>query len=121
MQSEKYRQLVDKLVAKTDRHELDWKEAALRDSFQVSFPKYSLLLGEKDGPQDFSVPPPDIMLSIIDMSGNVIDTIYNFEIDDEGRGERPYFLKMRDLFRTVRQQVFGADKAVQEILSELGE
>jgi hypothetical protein len=120
MQSEKYRQLVDKLMAKTDRHELDWKEAAFPESFQVSFPNYSLLMREKERPEGFGAPPPDITLSIIDMSGNVVDTIYNFEIDGEGR-ERPYYLKMRDLYRAVRQQVLGADKAVEEILSELGE
>src|ERR1700733_6717337 len=120
MQSEKYRQLVDKLMAKTERHELEWKEGAYPDSFQVSFPNYSLMLEKKERPEGFGAPPPDIMLSIIDMAGSVIDTIYNFEIDAEGR-EKPYYLKMRELHRSVRQQVLGADKAVEEILSELGE
>ena len=120
MQSEKYRQLVDKLAAKTDRHELEWKEGAYPGSFQVSFPDYSLLLSEKVRSEGFNIPPPDITMSIIDMSGSVIDEIYNFEIDGEGR-ERPYYLKMRDLYRMVRQQVLGANKAVEAILSELGE
>jgi hypothetical protein len=120
MQSEKYRQLVDKLVAKTDRRELDWRESAHPDGFQVSFPNYSLLLRQKERGEAFGAPPPDIILSIVDMNGSVVDTIYNFEIDGEGR-EKPYYLKMRDLYRMVRQQVLGADKAVEEILSELGE
>lgn len=120
MQSEKYRQLVDRLIVKTDRHEVEWKEGAYPESFQVSFPNYALLLREKERSQDFNAPPPDIMLSIIDMDGSVIDTIYNFEIDADGP-ERPYYLKMRDLYRIVRQQVLGADRAVEEILSELGE
>lgn len=119
MQSEKYRQLVDRLVTKTERHELDWKEGAGPDSFQVAFPNYSLLLKEKERIEPFSSPPPDIVLMIVDMNGNIIDTIYNFEIDIEGR-EKPYYLKMRDLYRIVRQHVLGADKAVEEILSELG-
>lgn len=120
MQSEKYRQLVDRLLTKTDRREVEWKEGAYPNSFQVSFPNYALLLREEDKKEGFVSPSPDIMLSIVDMGGDVIDTIYNFEIDAEGR-ERPYYLKMRDLYRTVRQQVLGADKAVEEILSELGE
>lgn len=120
MQSEKYRQLVDRLMVKTGRHEVDWKEGAYPNSFQVSFPNYALLLREKERPEGFGSPPPDITLSIVDLDGNVIDTIYNFEIDGEGR-ERPYYLKMRDLYRMVRQQVLGADKAVEEILNELAE
>jgi hypothetical protein len=119
MQSEKYRQLVDRLIAKTDRHELDWKEGGYPESFQVSFPNYALLLREKVT-EGFGAPPPDIMLLIVDMDGTVIDTIYNFEIDADGP-TKPYYLKMRDLYRMVRQQVLGADKAVEEILSELGE
>jgi hypothetical protein len=120
MQSEKYRQLVDKLAAKTDRHQLEWKEGAYPGSFQVSFPNYSLILSEKIQSEDFNIPPPDITMSIIDMSGSLIDEVYNFEIDAEGR-ERPYYRKMRDLYRMVRQQVLGADKAIETILSELGE
>lgn len=120
MQSEKYRQLVDRLIAKTDRRELDWKEGAFPDSFQVSFPNYSLMLREKERLEGFGAPPPDVMLSVVDMAGSTIDTIYNFEIDAEGT-TKPYYLKMRDLYRIVRQQVLGADRAVEEILSELGE
>ena len=120
MRSEKYRQLIDRLIAKTDRRELAWKEGVYPDSFQVSFPNYSLLLREKERPEAFGSPPPDITLALLDMSGKVIDMIYNFEIDGEGR-EKPYYLKMRDLFRLVRQQVLGVDKAVEEILGELGE
>jgi hypothetical protein len=120
MQSEKYRHLIDRLIAKTDSRELPWKEGVYPESFQVAFPNYSLLLREEERHEVFGSPPADIAIAVLDMSGKVIDTIYNFEIDAEGR-ERPYYLKMRDLFRMVRQQVLGADKAVEEILSELGE
>ena len=120
MQLEKYRQLVDRLIAKTDRRELEWKESAYPGSFQVSFPHHSVLLNEKERVEAFTDAPPDITLSLIDMSGKVIDTVYNFEIDQEP-AKKPYYLKMRDLYRTVRQQVLGAEKAVEEILSELGE
>jgi hypothetical protein len=120
MQSEKYRQLVDRLIAKTDRRELAWKEGVYPESFQISFPHYSLLLREKEGTEGFENPPSDITVILFDMSGKVIDTISNFEIDAEG-WEKPYYPKMRDLYRMVRQQVLGADKAVEEILSELGE
>jgi hypothetical protein len=122
MQSEKYRRLVDRLIAKTDQHELDWREGVVPGSFLVSFPHYSLRLEEKEGPSEFTIPPPDIMMSIINMSGDIIDTVYQFEIDGDTKPDkRTYYVKMRDLYRMVRQQVLGADKAVEEILSELGE
>lgn len=116
MQSEKYRQLVDKLMTKTDRRELDWKEAAFPESFQVSFPNYSLLLRGKE----IGFGALDVTLSIIDMLGSLVGTIDSLEIDVEER-KGLYYLKMSDLYRAVRQQVLGADKAVEEILSELGE
>ena len=117
MRSEKYGQLIDRLIAKTNRGELDWKEGVYPKSFQVSFPKYSLVLRERDYTADFG---REITITMLDMFGKVIDTISNLEVDAEG-AEKPYRRRMADLFMAVRQQAFRADKAVEEILSELGE
>jgi hypothetical protein len=118
MVSEKYRKLIDRLFAHTAQRQIEWKEAVASGSFQVSFHNNSVIISERPRPDGSDFPPPDITLSILNSSGNLVDTIYNFEIDEGA--ERPYYLKMRDLYRMVRQQVLKADKAVDEILNELG-
>jgi hypothetical protein len=111
MRSEKYRQLIDRLTAKTARRELGWKEGAYPGGFQVSFPNYSLAIAPG---QD--IDGPHVSMSIINSMGNIID-----EFSEMDFAELEYRHKLFDLYQAARRQVFGVERALDEILIELEE
>lgn len=66
----KYAQIVDRLVKKTEKGELDWKETANKEAFQVAFPNYSLLFSQESARGSSA---PDYVVSIINAEGVVVD------------------------------------------------
>ena|SRR5579863_604914 len=117
MSEDRYKQLTERLIAKTDRYELDWKEGAAPHEFQVSFANYSLLLSVTDNQEG----EPLYTIEILDSQGNTLD---RFSDEDLSRqkllvdGVLAYH-KMAELYKKARRQALGANKALDEILGEL--
>jgi len=109
MANEKYQQIVDRLIDRTERHEIEWKEGVTSGVFQVSFPNYSLTLGQ----HDMVTGSFDYIISIIDAAGNVIDTFSDADLGGD------YYPRMGDLYQNARRQALGVDMALDEILDEL--
>ncbi len=109
MRSEKYRQLIDRLITKTDRRELAWKEGVYPDSFQVAFPNYSLTIIQRQDDRDEIF----LEMSIINSDGYTIDRFSEFDL------EQDYHNKLYGLYHEARRQALGVDKALDDILIAL--
>jgi hypothetical protein len=121
MPNEKYRRLVDGLLTKTDRHELDWKATAEPTAFQVSLRQFSIIFSEetryRTAQQGFftnSIPYKIKKFSILNPEGEEVDSFTDRELPDAQREE------VSALYVSVRRQALGVDKALDEILEELG-
>jgi hypothetical protein len=110
MANDKYAQIVDRLIYKTNQREIEWKEGVYPGAFQVSFPNYSLTLIPREGQDDTT----DYIIGIIDSDGHTIDTFSDVDLGGD------YYAKMAELYQNARRQALGVDKALDEILDELG-
>ncbi|MGA8551587.1 MAG: hypothetical protein WB678_15260 [Stellaceae bacterium] len=118
METEKYQELVKRLIDKTNRREIDWKESSFSGVYQVAFSNYSITIGEESSPRQSA---PDYVISIINSDGNTMDSFSDVTLDagrDPERGLN-YFEILRDLYGKARRQALGVDKALDEILNEL--
>ena len=117
MAGDRYQKIVDLLIARTSGHDLDWKETADSDVFQVSLSNYSIILSEEPrytasgmfnhvlrSVRKFSVRNPD---------GTEIDSFTDDDLPQD------YSPRTSELFRNARRQALGVDRALDEILSEL--
>src|SRR5690242_4228346 len=114
MATSKYVQVVNRLIDKTSKNELEWKETADGNGYQVAFPEYSLVLREED---------VDYIIYIINSEGVVVDQFSDVDLDrDEGLtgADLRYYPLMKDLFYSARRQALGVDRALDAILKELG-
>jgi hypothetical protein len=112
MAADKYQHLVERLVAKTDRGEVDWKEAAGSDTFQVSFANYSLTLSVSQNREGSTL----YVISILNSEGRTVDSFSDEDLDDGGGR---YYPIMGELYHKARRQALGVDKALDEILGQL--
>jgi hypothetical protein len=114
--AEKYQKLVERLVHKTDAHELDWKEkeTAEPDSFQVSFANYSIILSELY-PRGGDT--PDYIVSILNSEGTLIEPFSDVFMLNATGGD--YYSILSGLYRDARRKALGVDNALDEILNEL--
>jgi hypothetical protein len=111
MAFEKYRQLIDELLSKTDQGRLQWQETAEPGSFQVSFPNYSVIISQESNP-----PLPQnwrYRLRILNAEGRGVDWFSDYDLGDD------YKARMADLYERARRQALGAEKAIDEILDVL--
>jgi hypothetical protein len=113
MAADKYQQLVERLAVKTDQGEVYWKEAAGPDTFQISFPNYSLTLSSQNRQGSILY-----VISILNSEGRTVDSFSDEDLDGDGRGGR-YFTMMGELYHNARRQALGVDKALDEILGQL--
>ena len=74
---EKLWQLVRRLAEKTAQGAVVWEATAAQNTFQTSFPQYSVRIVELDS-QDYR--SPAYMLEMLDGNGNVIERVDNTDI-----------------------------------------
>jgi hypothetical protein len=112
MSLDKYQQLIDQLLAKTERGSLEWRETAEPDTFLSSFSNYSVILTRREHAPNYFVH----IISILNSEGKKVDTF----CDDMG-WDPGYKQQLTDLYERARRQALGADKALDEILTQLKE
>lgn len=112
----KYFDLLDRLVEQTNGGNLKWEETVENRSFMVSFPNYTIRVSQEDGENDMT----DYVISIINNEGSVIDRFSDVTLSQMRPGGS-YFTMMEELFNNARRNAFGADKALDDILSELSD
>ena len=111
MSSEKHRQLVDQLLVKTKVGQLEWRETAEPDTFQVSFPNYSVMITQQRHNPRF----PIHIVSILNSGGRRVDTFS----DESAAWEASDKPQLTELYQHARRQALGADKALEDILNAL--
>jgi hypothetical protein len=109
MSIEKYKMIVAGLAAKTEEKQIRWKETAEENTFQVSFANYSVTLSA----QDHFRRGTSYVVNILNAEGRSVDS---FSDNLDGTYE-----PMAELYEKARRQALGADKALDEILTELKE
>src|SRR3954469_9581512 len=92
MQPEKVVQLIERLTAKTNSGELRWSEGVRIDTYQISFPDYSIIIEENTSlratdpvssfMQDKSSHRKEFSMRILDSRGDVVASI----LDDRSAG-----------------------------------
>lgn len=114
MINEKNKRLIERLIERTDAGKIEWKEAA-DGGFQVSFAQNSINLRTMKGRNGTLY-----ILSLLNAVGEVADSFNDEDLDADGDGPgSTWFSKLKQLYNQAQRQVRGADKVLNEILSEL--
>jgi len=114
---EKVWQLVQRLAERTAQGAVVWEATASQNTFQTSFPQYSVRITELDK-QDYR--GPEYILEMLDGNGNVIERDDDVRIREAVPGFSMEVTKaMKDLYNTARRHALSVDTALDSLLSEL--
>lgn len=113
MKDEKLVRLARLLYERTKDGDIRWEETALRDTFQCSFPSYSVLISQKSF-SGLADPKPMRILKICNEEGKTIEEISDAAPPLSGR------IELKELFELARRDAMGVEKALDEILDFLG-
>jgi hypothetical protein len=92
-----------------------WKRTEDPDTFQATFPEYSVRIQQTSDEQQ-----TDITLSILNAKGDVVEQIPDGELKNwQFPGQSTAFNYMADLWSMARRSALGADKAVSSIIDIL--
>jgi hypothetical protein len=111
MSIEKNQELILRLISRTARGELDWKEAADR-GFQVSFSHNSVKL-QSSSSRNGNV----YTVLLLNARGEVADSFDDEDLDEQPGGK--WFETLKELYRQAQRHVRGADDVLNDLLSEL--
>jgi len=105
MINQKQMQLIQKLLEKTRKQEIHWKETETVEEFQISFPSSSVRIsgsGEK------------IVLGIFNEEGTIIDVIRENELFTQETNQ-----SLIELLHLARRDALNADKILDKIIASL--
>jgi hypothetical protein len=117
MSLEKPRKLMEVLVRRTRKGEIDWQES-FPDMFQVSFKDNSVQLrAESDQVRETVV----YTVSLLNSEGEVADRFTDEDLDNEqfGRTGGRWFKELGELHNLARRRARGADQVLDAILKEV--
>lgn len=112
MSQDKNKQLVVRLLDRTRRSKIDWKDA-VEGGFQVSLSNNTIKLQKSQGRNGIVY-----TVSLFNAVGELADAFTDEELDaDENTGV--WFEALREMHGLAQRYARGADKILNEILSEL--
>jgi len=109
--------LVQKLYRRTDAESVEWEVTEIEGVFQAAFPEYTvrlsmqLLDGHVPGSEDY-------VISIFNAHGLKVEEVSDVDLAEELADS---YEVMKHLYRAARRKAMGVDKALDSILSSLGE
>lgn len=112
MSYQKLATLLTVLSEKTESGRIEWEESARSNSYETSFPNYSVVLSHRPS----SVSEDDYVLYVVDARGDVVEEAADYDFREFM--ENPYS-RMKELYETARRQAKGVDQALDEILKDL--
>lgn len=122
MNEQKILELVHKIRVKSESGGLKWEKTASENVFQATLGNFVIRISRYSSSE---TPDPDYFISIIDKDGITLESIGDTEISRmQGTmawfGGMPPFQVMESIFKHAKRQSLGVDKAIDDILSELG-
>ncbi len=102
--ADKLIQIAELVYQKTANGEINWEKTPDDNTFQTSFPRYSVLVQDAND---------TIVFKICNEEGQVIERL------SEGQASNAGFANLRDLYVTARRTAMGVDEALDEILQTL--
>jgi hypothetical protein len=122
MVNEKHINLIRMLHAKSSAGLLDWQESYQKDSFQTSFPRYSVIVKVLRG----SNSSPDYVVQLVNEEGQIVEEISDNELITQIESD-PFsshasfqpFKIMGELHEYARRRALGADQALDDVLAQL--
>ncbi len=111
--SPKMPMLIERLVDKTNRGELNWEVTSQEDVFQVSFPEFSIRLF----PIQRDETRIDYALAIFDQEQKLIDEVTDVVLAPLMGNA---FEIMDSLYSAARRNALGVDLAIENVLKALG-
>jgi len=109
---DQHKKLVEILLRRSQAGDFSWKETADDNAFNFSVGKNAVRITKVDGFRG-----DDIIVSLINSSGEVADYFSDTDLDGSEPGE--WYRRMTELFETARRNALGADKILNEIILEL--
>jgi hypothetical protein len=117
MSLEKPKKLMEVLLRRTARGEIEWQEG-LTDVFQVSFKDNSVLIASHANEREETV---TYAVSLLNSEGTVADRFTDEDLDKDEVGHAGgfWFVKLAELYAMARRRARGADKVLDDILKEV--
>jgi hypothetical protein len=118
MSYQKIVDLIKRIRSATSDGDIAWHETERDGVFQASFSNYSTRISKGNSYHDEGV--EQYFLSILNDDGDTIEKVG----DEDGRDEKERALLygvMKEIYDTARRQSMGVDKAIDEILREIGD
>jgi hypothetical protein len=114
---EKFLYLLGRLLEKSRKGEIPWQESAEDGAYQAAFPNYAVRILSRERRIAEGI-THDYVLQIYSGEGKLLD-----EVDDEQLTEQAprSFQGMKELHSLARGKALGVHKALDEILSALGD
>ena len=111
----KVQSLVEKLIERTDQGKVGWEITEESIIYQATFPSYSVRIAERTFP---TRDDNEFVLTVYDDQGQTIDVVTESSL--ESSGFRNAHERLEELHRAARRQARGVDRAIEELLAELG-
>ena len=121
MTDQKITDFVIRLYRRTQAGKVPWEKAVEDETFQATFSKgFSIQIAPRPS-QDPSEDEPDYWLTILNEAGEVVEEISNLHFPNTKLvGLYPWVL-MKDIHNIARRTAMGAERAINEIMADLGE
>ncbi len=114
MAYEKLTQLLLELIRNTELGNLKWEGTAADGVYQVSFPRFTVQLSERDPDR----PDCTFVLSILNSEGAEIEQATHE--DFSGALKQPYSM-MKQLYAMARRRALGVEDAIDVLLKNLSD
>lgn len=109
MSDSKIVRIIQGVIRQTNAGKIDWEVTESEDTFQASFPNYSIRLSYTESNMG-----KDYWLTIINNEGLVIESVSDVDVKSELEGS---YKIMEGLYANARRVALGVDKALDELLN----
>lgn len=111
----KPKKIVELLIRKTRKHELDWQATINENSYSVAFVDSSIAISKRDG---LSV--ERYLLEIINDEGDIVDSFSDIFFDDEILGDDEEWKRnLSFVFDLARREALKSESVLDSVLSAL--
>ena len=112
---EKHTRLLQLLLEQTAANKLEWRTTSDEDTFVVSFSASSVMVSERYNPG--TTGEPDYIITLVNSDGNSVEEFSDVTLKSESGVN--WFGEMKMLFKQAKRAALGADKVLDNVISEL--